>query len=219
MQASLVAVARLPYPTPAALRALARRDPRLGRALRRLGPFPRPSARREASHFHALARAIVYQQLAGRAAATIHGRVCALTAGRGFPTPAELLALGERELRGAGLSRNKLLALRDLAERIESGRLQLRRAAVLSDEALVERLVAVRGIGEWSAQMFLMSRLGRLDVLPATDLGIREGLRRLDELAERPAPGEVLERGAVWSPLRSVASWVLWRLTDEPSER
>jgi len=145
--------------------------------------------------------------------------VCALTAGRGFPTPAELLALGERELRGAGLSRNKLLALRDLAERIESGRLQLRRAAVLSDEALVERLVAVRGIGEWSAQMFLMSRLGRLDVLPATDLGIREGLRRLDELAERPAPGEVLERGAVWSPLRSVASWVLWRLTDEPSER
>ena len=169
------------------------------------------------SHFHALARAIIYQQLAGRAAATIHARVCALTPGRGFCKPAEFLQLPEARLRGAGLSRNKLLALCDLASRLEDGRLRLGRAALLPDEVLLERLVGVRGIGEWSAQMFLMGRLGRPDVLPATDLGIREGLRRLDGLRARPTPAQVLARGAVWSPLRSVASRALWRLADEPT--
>ncbi len=200
------------------LAALARRDPVLGAALRRVPPYPGFSSRTGSyrSHFHALARAIVYQQLAGAAAKTIHDRVCALTPGRAFPRPPELLALSDARLRGAGLSRNKLLALRDLAGRVEDGSLALTRIARLSDEAIVERLVEVRGIGAWSAQMFLIFRLGRLDVMPATDLGVQEGLRRLDGLAERPKPKQLEQRAEVWRPLRSVATWVLYRLADGP---
>lgn len=207
-------------PTPAELRALARRDPALGAALRRVPPFPGfPEGSPARTHFHALARAIVYQQLATKAAATIHGRLCALAAGRGFPRPAEVLALPDAALRGAGLSGNKLAALRDLARRVESRELRLASIGRRSDEAIVRELVQVRGIGVWSAQMFLLFRLGRLDVLPTTDLGVQEGLRRLDGLAERPTPAEVEGRGAVWRPLASVASWVLWRLASGETRR
>ncbi len=205
-------------PTSAALRDLARRDPVLGRAMKKLAPFPGfPDAaqRGQRTHFHALARAIIYQQLAGAAAKTIHDRVVALTPGTRFPKPAELLALPEAQMRGAGLSRNKLAALRDLATRIESGALVLQSIARRDDDAVIEALTEVFGIGPWSAQMFLMFRLGRLDVMPATDLGVQEGLRRLDGLAERPTPAQVLARGEAWRPLRSVASWYMWRLTDK----
>ena len=106
-------------------------------------------------------------------------------------------------------------ALTDLARRTVSGDLPLARIARLSDEAVIEKLTAVHGIGEWSAQMFLMFRLGRLDIMPTGDLGIREGVRRLDGLEERPTPREVAARAEVWRPLSSVASWVLWRLADE----
>jgi 3-methyladenine DNA glycosylase/8-oxoguanine DNA glycosylase len=205
-------------PTPAQLRALARRDPALGRALERVAPFPgfpAGAARVVRTHFHSLARSIIYQQLAGKAAQTIHDRVAALGARKPFPTAAELLEIPEERLRGAGLSRNKLAALRDLAEHVESGRLRLAAIGRMGDEAIVERLIEVRGVGRWTAEMFLMFRLGRLDVMPATDLGVREGLRRLDALAERPLPAEVLERAEAWRPLCSVASWVLWRLAEE----
>ncbi len=187
----------------------------LGRALRQVPPFPGfPRKRTGETHFHALARAILYQQLAGKAAATIHGRVLALTPGPRFPTASELLALPDEALRGAGVSRGKLAALRDLAERSLDGRLPLRRIGALPDEEILERLVEVRGIGPWTARMFLLFRLGRLDVLAPDDLGIREGLRRLDRLPERPSPRAVEARGEVWRPLRSVASWALWRLCD-----
>ena len=167
------------------------------------------------THFHSLARSIIYQQLAGKAAQTIHDRVAALGARKPFPTAAELLEIPEERMRGAGLSRNKLAALRDLAEHVESGRLRLAAIGRMEDEAIVERLIEVRGVGRWTAEMFLMFRLGRLDVMPATDLGVREGLRRLDALAERPLPATVLERAEAWRPLCSVASWVLWRLAEE----
>lgn len=202
-------------PTAREIAALARRDRRLGAALRRVAPFPGFPSRSlhgYQSHFHALARAIVYQQLSGKAAATIHGRLSALTPGARFPRPDELLRLSDAELRGAGLSQAKVLALRDLAGRIESGELALARIARLSDEAIVEKLVAVRGIGVWSAQMFLLFRLGRLDVMPATDLGVQAGLARLDGLAQRPTPKQLEARAEAWRPLRSVASWVLWRV-------
>jgi len=199
------------------LAQLAERDPRLGEAMARVRRFPGfPEPGGADSHFHALARSIVSQQLALAAARTIHDRVRALTPGARFPRAAELLALAPESLRGAGLSGNKLAALRDLAERSLDGRLPLQRVARLADEALIERLVEVRGIGRWTAQMFLMFRLGRLDVLAPDDLGLREGLKRLDGLSERPTPKALLERGVCWAPLRSVASWVLWRLTDEP---
>jgi len=200
-------------PTSAELRALARREPVLGRAMRRVPPFPGfPAGAAHDSHFHALARAIVYQQLAGKAAATIHGRVKRLSAGSRFPRPDELLALPEGDLRGAGVSQAKTLALRDLATKALDGTLRLRSIGRLTDDDVVERLIQVRGIGVWSAQMFLLFRLGRLDVLPATDLGVQEGLRVLDGLDERPGPAEVEARAAPWHPLCSVASWVLWRL-------
>ena len=204
-------------PEPRELRALARRDPRLGAALRRVPPlpdFPRegPGARR--SRYEALARAIVFQQLSGKAAGTIWRRACALS-GRGrFPRPPELAGLSDGELRAAGLSANKQLALRDLARRVEDGRLRLRALGQLDDEAVIRELVAVRGIGRWTAQMFLLFQLGRPDVMAPDDLGLQEGLRRLDGLAERPGPRELAARAEVWAPLRSVASWTLWRLVD-----
>lgn len=202
-------------PLPSDLQELALRDPALGRALARVPPYPGfPRNNSGETHFHALARAILYQQLAGKAAATIHGRVVALTPGPRFPTPPELLALSDESIRAAGVSRAKLAALRDLAERSLDGRLPLRRIGALPDDEIEARLVEVRGIGPWTARMFLMFRLGRLDVLAPDDLGIREGLRRLDGLPERPSPRTVEARGEVWRPLRSVASWVLWRLCD-----
>jgi DNA-3-methyladenine glycosylase II len=204
-------------PSSEALRELAARDPRLGRAMEELPPFPGfPDPERGGSHFHALARAILFQQLATRAASTIHARVLALTPGPRFATPARFLQLSDEVVRGAGVSRAKLAAIRDLAERAVDGRLPLRRIALLPDNEVVERMVEVRGIGAWTARMFLLFRLGRLDVLAPDDLGIREGLRRLDGLGERPTPAAVLARGEVWRPLRSVASWVLWRILEFP---
>lgn len=206
-------------PDPKDLRALARRDPALGRALRRVPAFPGFPVKRgpaaAPSHFHHLARVIVYQQLAGKAASTIHGRVAALTPGRGFPDARAFLELEDAELRGAGLSRSKLRALRDLAERVVDGRLPLARIARLDDDEVLARVTEVFGIGEWSAQMFLIFRLGRLDVLPTGDLGVQEGLLLLDGLDERPTPAELAARGEAWGPLRSVATWVLYRLVDE----
>jgi len=204
-------------PTTSDLRALARRDPRLGRLLRELPPFPGfPDRRseRQRSHWASLASAIVYQQLHGKAAATIFGRVCALTPGSGFPSPEELTKLGDRELRSAGLSKNKLLALRDLSRRIQDGSLPIRRLSRMKESEIVERLVEVRGIGGWSASMFLMFRLGRLDVMAETDFGVVEGLRMLDGLDERPAPKAALARAEVWRPLRSVGCWAMWRLVE-----
>ena len=140
----------------------------------------------------------------------------ALAAGRGFPTAAEILELPDERLRAAGLSGNKLLSLRDLAERSLDGRLRLRSLGRFDDETVIEELIAVRGIGRWTAQMFLMFRLGRLDVMAPDDLGLQEGMKRLDGLAARPRPKELAARAEDWAPLRSVASWVLWRLTEEP---
>lgn len=203
-------------PPASALRALDRRDPALGRARRRLVAFPGfPAPGQAGSHFHALARSVIYQQLAGAAARTIHDRVRDLTPGRRFPRPEEVDLLSDEALRGAGLSAAKLAALRDLSGRVLQGSLPLASIARLPDDEVVERLVEVRGIGPWTAQMFLLFQLGRLDVLAPGDLGLQEGLRRLDGLEERPKPRELAERGERWAPLRSVASWVLWRLSEE----
>lgn len=203
-------------PSRAALRALDRRDPALARARRRVEPFPKfPDAAVGSTHFHALARATIHQQLAGAAARTIHDRVLHLTPGSRFPNAAQILELPDDSLRGAGLSANKLASLRDLAEHTVDGRLPLRSLSTKSDEEIIERLVEVRGIGRWTAQMFLLFRLARLDVFAPDDLGLREGLKRLDGLAERPKPKDLAARCEVWAPLRSVACWVLWRVSEE----
>ncbi len=134
--------------------------------------------------------------------------------GPAFATPARFLELSDVELRGAGLSKAKTKAIRDLAGRVESGSLKLRSIGRQPDVEVIRRLTEVWGIGEWSAQMFLIFRLGRLDVMPAGDLGVQEGLRILDGLEERPKPEWILERSEPWRPLRSVASWVLWQIVD-----
>ena len=204
-------------PTAVQLRELAVRDPELGAAMERVAPFPGfpagPLAR--GSHFQAIARSIAYQQLAGAAARTIYGRVCALTPGPRFPTVEECLELADERFRGGGFSAAKTRAVKDLAARCADGSVRLRSVSQMTDDEIVRMLSSVWGIGEWTAQMFLMFRLGRLDVMPAGDLGVQEGMRILDGLEERPTPKAVLERAGPWRPLRSVATWVLYRLCDE----
>jgi 3-methyladenine DNA glycosylase/8-oxoguanine DNA glycosylase len=203
-------------PSPAALRALRRRDPRLSGVMRELPAYPGFPSTRDArtSAYDSLARAICFQQLSGKAASTIHGRVCALTPGPRFPRAHEVAGLRDSALRGAGLSRAKVAAVRDLAARVDDGRLKLRGLSRLGDEDVIARLSEVRGIGPWSAQMFLLFQLGRLDVMPATDLGVLEGLRLLDGAAVRPGPQAALDRAEAWRPLRSVGAWLMWRLVE-----
>ncbi|GAC1605559.1 MAG: DNA-3-methyladenine glycosylase [Myxococcales bacterium] len=198
-------------------RTLARKDPALGRAMRLVGPF---QMRHSSMHspFEALATSIVYQQLTGKAAATILSRVVALFAPP-FPRPADLLATPDEKLRAAGLSRGKAAALKDLAQKTLDGLVPgLPELAAMEEEAIVERLTAVRGIGRWTVEMLLMFRLGRPDVLPATDYGVRKGFARAFGLAELPSPGQLLAHGEKWRPWRTVASWYLWRVTELPDE-
>jgi len=199
----------------AAVRHLRAADPALGRLIDEVGPCGLQVAG-ATSVFAALTRAIVYQQLTGKAAATILARVRALFPhGPDGPTPEQILRASDDKLRGAGLSRNKILALRDLARRSRSGEIPpLDEAQHMNDAAIIERLTAVRGIGRWTAEMFLMFRLGRPDVLPVDDYGVRKGFAVAFKKRALPSR-EALERyGARWRPYRSVASWYLWRAAE-----
>jgi 3-methyladenine DNA glycosylase/8-oxoguanine DNA glycosylase len=173
----------------------------------RLGPRPRVDDR-----FETLAKSICYQQLAGRAAATIWGRVRAAV-GEPF-TPEGVLACGEDTLRAAGLSRAKMLSILDLATHIADGRLDLRHLGRLDDEAVVAGLVHVRGIGRWTAEMFCIFALHRLDVWPVTDLGVRHGYAVAHDLPDLPPPAALLELGDGLRPYRSVAAWYCWRACE-----
>ena len=201
-----------PAATRRALRHLRRTDPVLGKLIAQIGQCGY-QLRTDGAHFDHLVRAIVYQQLAGKAAATIYGRVQALYGGRP-PTPAELAATSAARLRRAGLSRQKLGYLKDLARLVARGRLALEALDSLPDEAVIEALTAVRGVGVWTAQMFLMFRLGRLDVLPVLDLGIQKGMRQAYKLRRLPNPKQMERIAASWRPYRSVACWYLWRATE-----
>ncbi len=193
-------------------------DPLLGRLIDRIGPC-RMTLKRTPSVFAALTEAIIYQQLNGRAAATIHARLCALfPRAHAGPTPRQVLAANDETLRSAGLSQNKLLSLRDLARRtLDGGIPDFDAVRVMPDEAIIERLVAVRGIGRWTAEMLLMFRLGRPDVLPVDDYGIQQGFAATFNKRELPTKQAMLRRGARWQPYRTVASWYLWRATDTPA--
>jgi O-6-methylguanine DNA methyltransferase len=197
-----------------ALRHLQAADPELGRLIEAVGPFTMQLGTTP-SIFVALVRSVTYQQLSGKAAGTIYGRLCALFANpEGGPTAEELLRLTDEQLRAAGVSRNKILSMRDLAARQLAGEIPtLAEARRMGDEELVERLLPVRGIGRWTVEMLLMFRLGRPDVLPTTDLGIRNGFARAFG-GELPLPAEIAERGERWRPYRTVASWYLWRAAE-----
>jgi DNA-3-methyladenine glycosylase II len=196
----------------AAVRHLKRVDPVLSRVITDVGPC-RFTLRSDGTHFDHLARAIIYQQLSGRAAATIHARFDALFAERGR-TPRALASLPDDALRGAGLSRQKIGYLRDLAERVSSGALVLDGIDHRADDEIIEGLIQVKGVGRWTAQMFLMFRLGRPDVLPELDLGIRKGMQLAYRFRKLPTPERVRQVGAKWAPYRTIASWYLWRSLD-----
>ena len=192
-------------------------DPVLARVIDEIGPF-RMQLRPAPSVFAALAEAIAYQQLNGRAAAAIFARVCALFP-RGVPTPEGMLRTPDEQLRGAGLSRTKLLSLRDLAQRAADGRLPtLAEIGEMADEKIIERLSEVRGIGRWTAEMLLMFRLGRPDVLPVDDYGVRQGFAIAYD-RELPSPKELAAYGDRWKPYRTVASWYFWRVVERAKAR
>ena len=165
------------------------------------------------THFDAVARSIVFQQLSGKAAGTIHGRFQGLYGGR-TPLPAELAATSDEQLRSIGLSRQKSAYLKDLGTRVASGALSIETLHELTDAEIITALTQVKGIGRWTAQMFMMFRLGRPDVLPDLDLGIQKGIQRAYRLRKLPTPERVLKIGAKWAPYRTVASWYLWRYLD-----
>ena len=199
-----------------ALAHLRAADPKLGAWIDIAGPCGWRTER-AGTHFEHVARSIVYQQLSGKAAGTIHGRMLELFDGRA-PTPIELLHTPDTSLRGVGLSGRKAEYLKDLAQRSHEGSLPVESLHTLDDAGVIETLTAVRGIGEWTAQMFLMFRLGRPDVLPILDLGVQKAVQLLYGLRKLPSPERVATIGARWAPHRTVASWYLWRRVDDPPQ-
>lgn len=213
-QASLLEASGFDYDLATATAHLRAADRTLARLIERVGPC-RMQLKPAASTFAALAEAIVYQQLNGRAAATIFGRLVDLFPARRGLHAATLLALPDDQLRAAGLSRGKLLALQDLARRCEAGEIpSLAALSRLDDDTVVERLIPVRGIGRWTVEMLLMFRLGRPDVLPVDDFGVRQGYAIAYRKAEQPSRDELRAAGEKWRPYRSVASWYFWRATE-----
>lgn len=205
----------LPFDPRSAVRTLSRADPVLALLMRQVGPL-RLSLRDPQSPFEALAQSIVYQQLHGKAAATIFARVKA-SLPRGRLTPQALLATPVESLRAAGLSASKQAAMRDLAEKTLDGTVpRSAQLAKLDDEALIERLTTIRGIGRWTVEMLLIFRLGRPDVLPVGDYGVRKGFALTYGKPELPPPKELAAFGERWRPFRTVASWYFWRALELP---
>lgn len=204
----------LTYDPVLACRHLSDADPRLGRMMARVGAFALQT-RHTGNLFASLARAIVYQQLSGQAAATILGRMLALYAPRRFPTPDELLATPAERLRAAGLSAGKTAALRDLALKTLDGTVPpMARVRRMDDETIIAHLIQVRGIGRWTVEMLLIFGLGRPDVLPLGDLGVRKGFAVTFGTRRLPEPLTMARRAERWRPYRSVASWYLWRALE-----
>jgi len=218
---------KLPYDAAAAIAALSAADPKLGKLIARAGPLTMRLAGGQ-SPFEALTESIIYQQLHGKAAAAIHARLLAgfadASGGARHPDPQQLLDCPTAQLRAAGLSHNKTLALRDLAAKTLDGTVPtLARIRRMSDDAILEHLTQVRGIGVWTVQMMLIFRLGRPDVMPSGDYGVRKGFA-LTFQGLKPTtkvtpdllatPAEIERRAKKWTPWRSVASWYLWRACD-----
>jgi len=195
---------------------LRRNDPVLAVIIRDVGPC-RLRVEVRGGAFAALAESIVYQQITGKAAASIYGRLRRLVRRR-HPRPQDILAATAKALRKVGLSRQKVAYLRDLSERVRDG-LKLRSIARLEDEAVIEALIEVKGIGRWTAEMFLMFRLGRLDVLPVHDYGIRKAMQKAYGIRELPSPARMRALAERWRPYRTVACWYLWRSLESKAGR
>jgi DNA-3-methyladenine glycosylase II len=184
----------------------------MARIVAKQDPYP-TTFERAKDPYRSLVRAVVYQQLSGKAAATILGRVVALYPDKEFPDPEDLISARDEALRGAGLSRQKSAALKDIAQKRLDGIIPPARSlSRLSDEAIIERLTAARGVGRWTVEMYLMFTLGRPDVLPIDDLGVRKGAEKL--FKRDFTPKQLGKFGERWAPWRSAAAWHLWRLVD-----
>jgi DNA-3-methyladenine glycosylase II len=195
-----------------ARRLLLRRDPVLAALIKQHGPCGLADALR-VDHFSALVRAIIFQQLSTRAASTIHGRLTALLPD-GAVTAEALGSITEAQYRSVGVSRQKAMYLRDLCTKISAGDVRLDGVETLSDEEVIAALTKVKGIGRWTAEMFLMFRLHRPDILPVGDLGILTAVQRAYGLRKRPTPDRLRKLGDAWKPYRSIACWYLWRSLD-----
>ncbi len=204
----------LTYDPGEAVAALSKVDAALGQLMERAGPCLL-EARAPYSPFRALMRSIVYQQLSGKAAGTIYGRVLDLFPECTHPEPEQVLALPDEAFRGAGMSRAKVAAIKDLAEKTLEGDVPPgRRLDGMPDNEIIKRFTRVRGVGEWTVQMMLIFDLGRADVLPVKDLGVRKGFMLTYGSSGLPEPADLLEHGEIWRPYRSVASWYLWRAVE-----
>lgn len=199
-----------------AISHLRKADPRLATVIDAVGRCTFAPAE-HLGHFTAISRSIIFQQLSGKAATTIYNRFATL-----FPNDTPVAdvfeAISDDQLRAAGLSRQKIGYLRDFAARVNAGEIAIDTLHELSDDEIIAALVAVKGIGRWTAQMFLMFRLGRPDVLPDLDLGIQKGIQRAYRMRKPPTPKRVIEIGRKWAPYRTVASWYLWRSLDATAE-
>jgi DNA-3-methyladenine glycosylase II len=199
--------------TVAATRLLAKRDPQLGAWVKKIGPCEIKSKRGQ-ELYQSLVEAIAHQQLHGKAAATILGRLRELEDGE-VPSAKNLLQMPESQLRACGFSMAKIAALKDIAQHQISGIIPtLAQARSLSDAVLIERLTAIRGVGRWTVEMLLIFQLKRPDIWPVDDFGIRNGFRILRALPEMPTPRALRDQGDLWRPWRSIASWYLWRIAD-----
>jgi DNA-3-methyladenine glycosylase II len=203
----------------AAHRHLAKRDPVMKSLIRDFGPCGLvPETRR--SPFQSLVQAVAHQQLNGTAANAILARFKKLFPRRRFPRPEDLSSVSDDNLRGAGFSRAKILAVRDLAAKTLAGVVPTsRQIAKLSDDEIIERLTEVRGVGRWTVEMLLIFQLGRPDVLPADDFGVRNGFRHAYKKRDLPTPKEVLAHGERWRPHGTTAAWYLWRVADAAKKK
>jgi DNA-3-methyladenine glycosylase II len=195
-----------------AINHLRKTDPKLAAVIDAVGKCTFAPAE-QLAHFTAISRSIVFQQLSGKAASTIYGRFAALF-DDDTPVAHKLIDMSDEDLRAAGLSRQKIGYLRDLSTRVLAGEVPIDTLHELSDDEILAALTSVKGIGRWTAQMFLMFRLGRPDVLPDLDLGIQKGIQRAYRMRKLPSPKRVMEVGAKWAPYRTIASWYLWRSLD-----
>jgi DNA-3-methyladenine glycosylase II len=203
----------------AGIRHLAASDPRFAALIGRARPFD-VVANRLVRPFDALAESIAYQQLSGKAAATIFGRVRALYGKRKWLDPELVLKTADEKLRACGLSRSKTAALKDLAAKTLDGTVPTRRALLrMTDEEIIERLTRVRGIGRWTVEMLLLFELGRLDVWPVADYGVQKGFAKTFGRRKLPTPKQFLKIGEKWRPYRSVAAWYFWRALDAPETK
>jgi len=198
-----------------ALSELKKSDPRMGRLIDEFGP---PEFNPITNYYESLVRSIVYQQPSGKAAATIYGRFKGMFSLDAFPKPKDVLEIPHESLRSMGLSNQKANYIRDLSEKWKRGEVDLSNIESMSDEAISDELIKVKGIGQWTADMFLMFTLVRPDVFPFGDLGIQKGFMILNKMDRLPKPNEMEKEAEQWRPYRTVAAWYLWKIVDGPFE-